>query len=704
MQEQEFPTYASKNISSIDAIHLFSQPGQALALFSKNGQPQLFNTQFIEYFPKTEANNNFYLTTLIYSEKRDKTKFNLKNWIKEFSQTKKTLLESEQLWLTPSYGLQAIPVYLEIKKVQLDDTEKLILTIHDKSLERQFHAHHKLMQEHFSGQFITDSNGFITQPNKAFCHYTQLNKQELSKLNYVLWLKKQVSFNVPFDQVMSSLLKQHHWRGDVQIFNEQKANFTAILSLSMLVDTKNNIEHFIGVLQDLTEIKQAQQKINTLSNFDELTGLANRNQLNKKLIECYSQDDQTKTQYSLLMIGLEGFNIINDTYGTKVGDELLVLVSNKVQQFISKQAVLLARLDGSHFAILLNTRVDDEFLARSEVSYIANQLLKEIKSKYQLDQHSLHISASIGASLFTSCKTDGQVCSSDNTASEQLINYANMALSEARKQKGDDFYFFEQSLVDTAHKHLELIEALNHSELDKEFQLYFQGQANAAGDIIAAETLIRWFHPVLGIIPPSKFIPVAEEGRQIIKIGLWVLHKAFLQAKAWQQLNPEFRMAINISPVQFHEQSFIEIIIGLVKFTRVLPTSITLELTEGVLIKNAQLAMQKIQHLVSLGFEVSIDDFGTGYSSLSYLQKLPIHELKIDRSFIAHLQENPDDDAIVESIVQLALSKKLKLVAEGVETKEQADCLIQKEPKILLQGYYFCKPMPAEEFEQKHIL
>ncbi|MDX1795668.1 MAG: EAL domain-containing protein, partial [Hydrogenovibrio sp.] len=163
-------------------------------------------------------------------------------------------------------------------------------------------------------------------------------------------------------------------------------------------------------------------------------------------------------------------------------------------------------------------------------------------------------------------------------------------------------------------------------------------------------------------------------------------------------------VAVNISPVQFHEQSFIEIIIGLVKFTHVNPRNITLELTEGVLIKNATLALQKIQHLVSLGFEISIDDFGTGYSSLSYLQKLPIHELKIDQSFIHHLRENPDDEAIVNSIIQLAKSKNLKLVAEGIETQQQAELLSAKDPDMRLQGYFFNRPIPADEFEKLYIL
>jgi len=278
-----------------------------------------------------------------------------------------------------------------------------------------------------------------------------------------------------------------------------------------------------------------------------------------------------------------------------------------------------------------------------------------------------------------------------------------MAMYEAKKLGGNQAYLFEDTLMQRAKRRLELIEALNHSELDDEFQMYFQPQVNREGRVVSAETLLRWFHPTLGLVSPAKFIPVAEEGRQIIKIGLWVLHKAFLQARAWNPKYCDIRIAINVSPVQFHEQSFIEMIIGLIKFTQVNPHNITLELTEGVLIKNAKLALQKIQHLVSLGFEVSIDDFGTGYSSLSYLQKLPLHELKIDKSFIRDVPGNIDDEAIITSIIQLAASKQLKIVAEGVETQQQADYLNTLHPDILQQGYFYGKPLPAADFEKAFV-
>ncbi|MDX1352745.1 MAG: GGDEF domain-containing phosphodiesterase, partial [Thiomicrorhabdus sp.] len=315
--------------------------------------------------------------------------------------------------------------------------------------------------------------------------------------------------------------------------------------------------------------------------------------------------------------------------------------------------------------------------------------------RYQINNRSLHITASIGVYLFNK--------ELDNKDFDQLIRHSNLAMHEAKHLGGNQVYLFEDKLRDIAKQRLEMLQALNHSELDNEFQLYFQAQVDAKGNTVGAETLLRWFHPTLGLVPPGQFIPVAEEGRQIIKIGLWVMHKAFLQAKAWNQKYGNFRLSINISPIQFHEQSFVELVIGLVKFTLVNPNNITLELTEGVLIRNTDLALQKIQHLVSLGFHISIDDFGTGYSSLSYLQKLPIHELKIDQSFIRQILDSEDDMAIVESIVRLAETKNLNIVAEGVETQQQAEFIHQNHKNVSIQGYYYCKPCPADEFEKRFL-
>lgn len=378
------------------------------------------------------------------------------------------------------------------------------------------------------------------------------------------------------------------------------------------------------------------------------------------------------------------------------GDQLITQVAKKLESLVAEEDTL-ARVSGDEFVILQPLSTEAIDMAKIESLKLANKIVETIDGRYDVSGVSLHSSASVGVCIFPLPDNDSRSYRTD-----ELTSFADMAMYEAKKLGGNQVYLFEHCLIKQAKQRLELIEALNHSELDEEFQIFFQAQVDRNGALVSAETLIRWFHPALGIISPAKFIPVAEEGRQIIKIGLWVIHKAFLQAKAWNKIRP-IQIAINISPIQFHEQSFVEMIIGLVKFTQVDPHNITLELTEGVLIRNAALARQKIQHLVSLGFKVSIDDFGTGYSSLSYLQKLPIHELKIDQDFIKHIPGHPDDEAIVESIINLAKTKKLAIVAEGVENKTQADYLIQKHPDILIQGFHYSKPIPAVDFEATYL-
>ena len=547
------------------------------------------------------------------------------------------------------------------------------------------------MEASNAGQFITNAHGYITQPNYAFSAYTGLNPETLQKMTYIEWLQNQVIFRVPFGSVMKALLEQGCWNGEVQLTPSTKTEYHAVLSLSMLTDHNRNIEHFIGVLQDITDIRHAHNEIKRLAYYDNLTGLANRTLLHNQIITTLDRYPTTQSYSGLILIDIDNFKMINDTLGFEIGDQLLILVSQKLNELAGSNS-LVARLEGDEFAILVKEISQDGEQAQTQLLALAYKAQESIDDRYTIKNRSLHCTASIGLHLYSEPPLEGH--------SDELVRYTNMAMHEAKNLGGNQTYQFQERLCEIAQQRLEMLQALNHSELDNEFALYFQAQVDTNGKPVGAETLLRWFHPVLGLVPPAQFIPVAEEGRQIIKIGLWVMHKAFMQAKYWNETYGPFRVSINISPIQFHEQSFVELVIGLVKFTQVNPKDITLELTEGVLIRNTNLALQKIQHLVSLGFHISIDDFGTGYSSLSYLQKLPIHELKIDQSFIRHIPDNDNDVAIVDSILKLAQNKNLIVVAEGVELKVQADFLQERAPDVLIQGYLYSKPIPAAEFEQ----
>lgn len=690
--EQEAGFTAHSDLDSLKIIDHFEKSAILLTL---ELQIIIFNRTLQKLRPSLQADKAFFNSLPLYTQKRSKKLFDLKHWLQTNLPATQSVRFNQQLWLQDETNQNLIPVIVDMHPITLGKRPYLLVTIADNSLQREFFAHQKLMESSYNAQFITNPRGLICYPNNTFLAYSGLDKDQLAKMTYIEWLKQQVTFKVPFDNVMSSLLEDQFWAGYVKIHPNHETSFHAILNISMLVDELNNIEHFTGLIYDLTDLQLAQSEISHLAHYDQLTGLANRNQLNREIEQILDNHHRKATFHALFSVGIDNFKIINDTFGHKIGDQLLVQITNRIRETLGKR-VLVARLDGSNFAVLQDSKFDDYQLALEEIWQTAELLLKCIEGKYSLNEHSIHSSASVGACLFP---FEG----SENYAADQLTSFADMAKDKARKDGGNQAYLFEKSLIENAQSRLQLIEALNHSKLDDEFQICFQAQLNRSQKVVAAETLIRWHHPELGTVPPSKFIPVAEEGRQIIKIGLWVLHKTFLQLKAWNKILPKFRVSVNISPVQFHEQNFVEMIIGLIKFTQVKPSNVTLELTEGVLIKNASKALHKIQHLVTLGFEVSIDDFGTGYSSLSYLQKLPIHELKIDQSFIKHLIEDSNEEAIVDSIIHLAQSKKLKLVAEGVETEHQANYLIQKAPDILLQGFFFSRPMAAEDFEEKYI-
>lgn len=674
------------------ALEIMNRFEEGVMILNSATEAVLINQSLQKLYPHLTTPSDLFQQLCLFTQKHQAQRFDLQAWLKSLPAQQEA--HKDSVWLKTPTQPTSLPIRIQVDWMTLDDQIHQLVIMSNQTLNLRAKAHSHLMEASGAGQFITNAQGKIIQPNSQFCRLTGLDKASLAELNYIDWLKQQISFELPFGQVMQTLLKQQFWTGEVRLHPPgQQPTTHAILSLSMILDRAENIEHFVGVIQDKSDLQAAKKQIQQLCYFDQLTGLPNQIQLQESLDNILDTPDPDVIYYAMLYINLDGFKLIDATFGGQVGDELLAKVAQKCQQDLPDKA-LLARLNGGSFGILYPSNSQDAQLAKQEIQRYAENLIDLVGDRYKLQQHSIHTSASIGICSFS----PHEKVTYD---SEQLTRYANMAMVEAQKLGGNQPYIFEDTLMQKAKRRLELIEALNHSEMDEEFQLYFQAQVDETQKIVAAETLIRWVHPVLGAVTPDKFIPVAEEGRQIIKIGLWILHKAFIQAKAWDTYFEPIRVSINVSPVQFHEQSFIEMVIGLIKFTQVDPSIITLELTEGVLIQNAPQAMQKIQHLISLGFEISIDDFGTGYSSLSYLQKLPINELKIDKCFIQHIPGEAEDETLVKTIIQLAESKRLKIVAEGVETAQQAAFLKQQQCDIIQQGYYYSRPMPAAEFEKK---
>ncbi len=708
MQEARLNTEAKDLLDQLKHAHqlqkqqVVDQFNDGLLLLSAQLTPVLVNKTAHSYLDENRFAPCLLSQVQAYTQKQNRLRFDLKTWCqKQFENDSGVTNDSPLLWLRIPSESNGKPTLLPVLvsafviKSTDNDPHNLLILIKDQSLQIQAEAQIKLMEASNAGQFITNAHGYITQPNYAFSAYTGLNTEALQQMTYIEWLQNQVVFRVPFGSVMKALLENGCWNGEVQLTPSSNIEYHAVLSLTMLTDHNRNIEHFIGVLQDITDIRQAHNEIKRLAYYDNLTGLANRTLLHNQIGTTLDRYPTSHSYSGLILIDLDSFKMINDTLGFEIGDQLLILVSKKLSE-IAGPDNLVARLEGDEFAVLAKEISQDREEAHTQLLALAYKIQESVDDRYTIKNRSLHCTASIGLHLYSKPALEGHC--------DELIRYTNMAMHEAKSLGGNQVYQFEERLCEIAQQRLEMLQALNHSELDKEFELYFQAQVDVHGNTVAAETLLRWFHPALGLVPPGQFIPVAEEGRQIIKIGLWVMHKAFMQAKYWNETYGPFRVSINISPIQFHEQSFVELVIGLIKFTQVNPKHITLELTEGVLIRNTNLALQKIQHLVSLGFHISIDDFGTGYSSLSYLQKLPIHELKIDQSFVRHIPDNDNDVAIVDSILKLAQNKNLSVVAEGVELQTQADFFRTNAPEVLIQGYLYSKPVPAAEFEETFLV
>jgi diguanylate cyclase (GGDEF)-like protein len=505
------------------------------------------------------------------------------------------------------------------------------------------------------------------------------------------WLEQQVNLKNDSMGLLKTLLKEKYWSGEVEIHPDNTITFYAILSISMVADTEYNIEHYIVNLQNITDIKEAHQRIERMAFYDSLTGLANRQLAIEYINTTIKHHHRHNTFSSLLYINIDRFKSINDAFGRKTGDRFLKKIAEVLQKILRDEDNI-ARIGGDEFVVATQDSETNLEIATRNANKLALKISNALNHQFIVDDLKLHSSARIGLIVFPSSQED--------TAETLLIN-ADLAVSKAKElKKRHKIHFYESILTEEMKSLRQLEHELNDAHKKGEIHLFYQAQMGSENTLYGAETLVRWIHPKLGFIPPDKFISIAEESRQILKLGAWIMYHAFMQAKKWAKNSKDFNLSINISPIQFHEADFIDNVIAILSETKTDAKNITLELTEGILISDTESAIEKIARLVELGFKVSIDDFGTGYSSLSYFQRLPIHELKIDKSFIARVPESKENVAIVESILHLANTKKLAIVAEGVESKEQIEFLHKRFSDILIQGYYYSKPCHASEFEK----
>ncbi|WP_410984967.1 putative bifunctional diguanylate cyclase/phosphodiesterase [Bacillus cereus] len=446
---------------------------------------------------------------------------------------------------------------------------------------------------------------------------------------------------------------------------------------------KEDITGIYLMIKDITESKQQQKQINFLAYHDTLTELANRRAFQECLESAIIRAKKEKGSFAVMFLDLDRFKIINDTLGHRVGDLLLIAVAKRLQQ-ISKPNVKIARLAGDEFTLLIEDYGEDY-----EVQRIADNILSSINEPFEIENHLLQISPSIGIAIYPE---DGEDAMS-------ILQHADMAMYETKHKGKNGSSFYTKELYEKMERRARIEKDLPLALTNHEFFIVYQPQIDVVTKkIIGAEALIRWQHPELGMISPCEFIPIAEETIQMIPLSHWMLKQACQQLQAWHRFGYcDLNMSVNLSAKEFQQNNLIDVILNILQETNLEPKFLTLELTERIAMIDEEETLLKLRQLKEYGIQTSIDDFGTGYSSLAYLSLYPIDTLKVPREFTQMAEHREEEKAIVSTILSLANTLKFSVVAEGIETKEQLQFLQNNGCKYM-QGYYFSKPLSGKQF------
>lgn len=566
----------------------------------------------------------------------------------------------------------------EITK-HLDNLDQRII----EKKEAELAAKRLIKAVEFSGSavVIADSDLNIVYVNPKMPEMTGYEEKELIGSSILKIIAQEMQILV--DDIELDLKSRHYWRGDTLFRNIYNKAIWVSLSISPIRNEDSSITSYVACAQDISFVKESQRKMEQLAYYDTLTGLSNRAFFRMQLRKSMALAARGHYSFALFYFDLDEFKRINDTLGHDAGDQLLLEVANRLKYRLRTEDTI-ARLGGDEFAVLLSG-INDREKAREVANTIQETLSKPIK----LVNDEVIVSASIGITL----------APQDSSEEDQLLKHADLAMYEA-KAKGRNTYHFYNSDLNAAAKERMLIEnELRVALKEKQFELYYQPQLDSrTRTIVGYEALIRWFHPVKGMISPDKFIPIAESTGIIVELGEWVLWEACRFAKRLVEQNIGNNVSINLSARQFKDSNLVDILSQILKETDASANNVHLELTESMLMGDIEAAIVQLHELKALGLSLSIDDFGTGFSSLSYLKRFPVDILKIDKSFVKDIPKDASDMAISAAIIAMATKLKLNLVAEGVETVEQIEFLEQNGCYIV-QGYYFSPPLPERKLE-----
>lgn len=540
------------------------------------------------------------------------------------------------------------------------------------------------------GIWLQDCKGKLRFVNNAFCNSVGISEQQFLSVEHYSELYPEEIANSCISSDKVALASDTPQSSYEQIeFVDGNLHDLEIIK-ARLNDDKGAACGLIGLSMDITERKQAEERLRKQAFCDELTGLPNRNYLMEQLSKTLALSKRHGYYSALIFFDLDNFKIINDTLGHHTGDKLLTQVGKLLSEVI-RQEDTAARLGGDEFVVIASNVGREPEQAAEHTQLLAEKIHRKLSKPLFVEEHEHHLTFSTGISLFPEADED----------INDILKFADTAMYRAKEGGRNAIRFFHPSMQQAAEERFDLQGKMRHALSQEEFELYYQPQYDSDGNIIGAESLLRWHQPELGMVSPARFIPLAEESGMITDIGIWVLREACQQINAWLEQDIDIQtLAVNVSARQFHQPDFVNQVTAIIRESGIEPHRLELELTEGSLVENIDDVTRKIEQLQSMGIRFAIDDFGTGYSSLRYLQQLPLDRLKIDQSFVRDIHNNEANAHIVETIISMAHHLKLELIAEGVESLDEMKFLdIRGCDKY--QGYYFSKPLPASELTAK---
>ncbi|HEY9163905.1 MAG TPA: EAL domain-containing protein, partial [Magnetovibrio sp.] len=539
-----------------------------------------------------------------------------------------------------------------------------------------------VVQSTSEGVVITDKGGKIVDINPAYCEITGYSREELIGQNPNI-NQSGVHDRDFYKDMWTGLNECGHWSGEIWDKKKDGTVYPKLLTINELKNERGEVSNYVGIFTDISEIKAVEKELETLAYFDPLTDLPNRSLYRDRLKQSFSSAQRSGDKVALMLLDLDHFKYVNDTLGHQAGDELLKMVAERIEGRV-READTVARLGGDEFAVILPSIND-----LNTVGHIAQDVVDLLSKPFSLEGQDVYVGVSIGISIYPDDAGDG----------EALNKNADMAMYKAKESGRGRYNFYQSEMDEQARKRLVLERNLRRALVHDEFRVFYQPKvAIRENKIVGMEALVRWFDPDQGMISPADFVPIAEENGMIVFIDQFVLRAACSQLKHWRDAGWDLRVAVNLSALQFRQSDLVEIVEGVLKEYDLPPGALELEITESAIMDDPDAAIALTQGLRDLGVYLSIDDFGTGYSSLAYLKKFPINTLKIDQAFVRDLTWDSDDAAIVRSVITLSESLTLNVVAEGIETEEQRKFLLEHNCGTG-QGYYYSKPLPAEEFE-----